>query len=64
MDVADIRKALGKTAEKMTDEQVIDAEQRMRTLANVILDRVLEMTPEERKALNKKIKEEEQANKK
>lgn len=64
MDVVDIRKSLGKTAEKMTDQQVIDTEQRMRTLANVIIDRVLEMTPKERSAMNKRIKEEKRTNKK
>ncbi len=58
MDVAAIRKTLGKRAEKLTDEQVMDIEGRLRILANLVIDRVLEMTPEERKALDKKIKEE------
>lgn len=43
--------------QKDTYNKPLDIETRMRILANMLIDRVLEMTPEERKALEKKIEE-------
>lgn len=57
MDIQKIRQSFGKVAEKYSDKELLDIESRMRTLANALIDRILEMTPEERKELDKKIKE-------
>lgn len=65
-DLLDIKKArelLGKESEKMTDAEVRETERQMRTLANIIIDTVMKMTPEERGALDKKIKEEKRMKK-
>lgn len=51
-----IRQSFGKVADKYTDEELLNIENKMRVLANVLIDRVLEMTPEERKGIEKKIK--------
>lgn len=50
------RELLGKTGEKMTDEQIIKVEDELRYLADIIIDTVIKMTPKERKALDEKIK--------
>lgn len=55
MDIQKIRQSFGKVADKYTDEELLDVESRMKTLANMLIGRVLEMTPEERKKLEKKI---------
>jgi len=39
-----------------TYNKTLDNESSMRALANIFIDRVLEMTPEERKELDKKIR--------
>ena len=49
MDVKKARKLLGKAGKDMTDEEIIDCENRMTMLADLIIDRFLELTPEERK---------------
>ena len=64
MDIKKVRELLGKEGENMSDEEVLDTEQRLRTLANIMIDTIMKMTPEERAALDKKIKEEKNANKK
>lgn len=43
-------------AKNMTDEQIEKLEEDSKMWANLILDKVLTMTPEERKALDKKMK--------
>jgi len=58
MDVIKARELLGKEGEKMTDEEVMKTEQSLRTLANIMIDKIIKMTPKERDALNKKIKKE------
>lgn len=57
MDIQKIRQSFGKVADKYTDKELLDIEGRMRILANALIDRVLEMAPEKRKELDKKIKE-------
>jgi hypothetical protein len=57
-DIKRARELLGKKGEKMTDEQIIAVENQLRVLANIVIDKVLAMTPEERKALDDKIKKE------
>jgi hypothetical protein len=57
-DIKRARELLGKMGEKMTDEQIIAVENQLRVLANIVIDKVLAMTPEERKALDDKIKKE------
>lgn len=57
MDVKKARKLLGKAGKNLSDEEIIDCENRMRVLANIIIDRFLELTPEERaKFAKKKVK--------
>lgn len=56
MDIQKIRKILGKEAEKCTDQELLDTENEMRFLADLIIDMILKMTPEERKELDRKIK--------
>ena len=57
MDVKKSRKLLGKAGKDLSDEEVVDCENRMRMLADLIIDRFLEMTPEERaKFAKKKVK--------
>lgn len=55
MDIQKIRKILGKEAGKYTDKELLDTENEMRVLADLIIDMILKMTPEERKELNRKI---------
>ena len=55
VDIKRARELLGKKGEKMTDEQIIAVENQLRVLADIVIDTVLAMTPEERKALDDKI---------
>ncbi len=64
MTIQKARETLGKRAEKLTDQQVEDIERRLRVLVNLTIDKVLSMTPEERKVLDEKIKNEKKAKKK
>ena len=61
MNIKKARELLGEKGKKMTDEEIIDVESRLRILANMIIDKVLAMTPEERKALDKKIEKEKRS---
>ena len=61
MDIKKARELLGKKGEKMTDEEIMDVESRLKILANIIIDKVIAMTPQERKALDKKLKKEKSA---
>lgn len=45
----------------MTDGEIMDVEHRLRILANMMIDKVLAMTPEERKALDNKIEKEKES---
>lgn len=56
MDIQKIRQSFGKVVDKYTDEELLSIENKMRILANALIDRVLEMTPEERKKIEEKIK--------
>lgn len=56
MDIQKVRQSFGKVADKYTDEELLSIENKMRVLANVLIDRVLEMKPEERQEIEKKIK--------
>lgn len=58
MDIKRARELLGKKGEKMSDEEIIAVENQLRVLADIAIDTVLAMTPEERKALDDKIKNE------
>ena len=40
----------------MSDEEIIAVENQLRVSADIVIDTVLAMTPEERKALDSKIK--------
>ena len=42
IDIKKSRELLGKKGEAMTDEEIIKVEERLTTLANLIIDRVLE----------------------
>lgn len=55
MEISRARKLLGKKGETMTDEEIMAVEDKLRQIANIVIDRVLEMSPEERKAIDKKI---------
>lgn len=56
MVIQKVRSSLGKEVNKYTNEELMYVDNRMRVLANLVIDRVLKMTPQERKELNKKIK--------
>jgi len=58
MDIKRARELLGKKGEKMSDEEIIAVENELRVLADIVIDTVIAMTPEERKALDDKIKKE------
>ena len=58
VDIRRARELLGKKGEKMSDEEIIKVENQLRVLADIVIDKVIAMTPEERKALDKKIKKE------
>ena len=58
MDIKRARKLLGKKGEKMSDEEIIAVENQLRVLADIAIDSVIAMTPEERKAFDAKIKKE------
>ncbi|MDP2637540.1 MAG: hypothetical protein Q8P26_00570 [Candidatus Levybacteria bacterium] len=58
MDIGNARKLLGKKGEKMSDEEIIAVENQLRVLADIAIDNVIAMTPEERKAFDTKIKKE------
>jgi len=58
MTIQRARKLLGKKGEKMSDNEIIAVENQLRVLADIVIDQVLAMTPEERKALDDKIKKE------
>ncbi|MFA6184744.1 MAG: hypothetical protein WCT51_04680 [Candidatus Shapirobacteria bacterium] len=51
-----IRKSLGKIAENLSDDEVLKLDTKMEIFANLILDKILSLTPEERKILNDKIR--------
>ncbi|MFA6081212.1 MAG: hypothetical protein WC741_02280 [Patescibacteria group bacterium] len=48
MTIKEARKILGKTAKRMTDEQVEKAIDTTTTLVNILLDQWEKMTPDER----------------
>jgi len=57
MDVKKARKLLGKASKDLTDEQIMTEVERLRFFANVIIDKFLKLTPEERaKYAKKKVK--------
>jgi len=56
VDIRRARELLGKKGEKMSDEEIIAVENQLRVSADIVIDTVLAMTPEERKALDSKIK--------
>lgn len=60
MDIKRARELLGKKGEKMTDKQIIAVENQLRVLADIVIDKVISTTPKERKAFNKKVKNQEQ----
>lgn len=55
MTIEKARKILGKKAEKMTDEEVSRLINTLRTLADIAIDQVIKMTPEELKEYNKQL---------
>jgi len=49
MNIKKARNLLGKQSSKYSDEEVGETIETMTMLANIIIDKYLEMTPEERK---------------
>lgn len=56
LTILKIRKSLGKVAENLSDDEVLRLDTKMEVFANLILDKILSLTPEERKILNEKIR--------
>ena len=50
------KEILGDTAKDMPDEKIVDVVEHLYKFANFIIDRYLEMTPEERKGFAEKTK--------
>lgn len=57
MDIKKARELLGDKGKSMSDEEVIAVENQLRVLADIAIDTVLAMTPEERKELDRKSKD-------
>ena len=47
---------MGKIAETLSDDEVLRLDTKMEVFANLILDKILSLTPEERIKLNERIK--------
>jgi len=56
ISIDEAREILGKKADSMTDEHVQAVINSLTQLAEIVVDQIVSMTPEERKALNEKIK--------
>lgn len=56
IDIDQARKTLGKKSENMTDEQVQQVINSLTRLAELVVDRVVSMTPHERKVLDEKMR--------
>lgn len=57
MDIKKARELIGKTNTQYTDEQIQEMTDTMQTLADIIIDEFLKMSPEERKKFAKKKKQ-------
>lgn len=53
MDIQKARELIGETNTKYTDEQILQINDSLATLADIIIDRFLKLTPEERKKYSK-----------
>ena len=51
-----IRKSLGEIAENLSDDEVLRLDTKMEIFANLILDKILSLTPKERNELDGKIR--------
>lgn len=58
ISIQQARKTLGKKGEKLSDEEIQKIIDLLTRLANHVIDRVIDMSSEERKALDDKIKKE------
>lgn len=56
MDIQKARELIGETNTKYNDEQIIQMVDTLETLSDIIIDKFLKMTPEERKKFSKPIK--------
>lgn len=56
MDIKKARELIGKTNTQYTDEQVQEINDTMQTLADILIDEFLKMSPEERKKYEKPLK--------
>ncbi len=56
MDIQKARELIGETNTKYSDEQIIQMVDTLETLSDIIIDKFLKMTPEERKKFSKPIK--------
>jgi hypothetical protein len=56
MDIKKARELIGETNTKYNDEQILQINDSLTTLADIIIDKFLKMTPEERKKFSKPIK--------
>jgi len=54
MNLEEAKCLLGDAGKNMSDEQILKTVESMNTLANIIIDSYLDMTPEERKKYSKK----------
>jgi hypothetical protein len=54
LSIQQIRQTLGHKADRLTDDQVRDIEQRLRILANVVIDRVMDLSKKESGGLSSK----------
>lgn len=55
-----VRKSLGKIEKNLSDDEVLRLDTKMEIFANLLLDKILSLTPEERIELNYKIKKEKE----
>jgi len=56
MDIQKARELIGETNTKYSDEQILQMVDTMETLSDIIIDKFLKMTPEEKAEIEKYIK--------
>ncbi len=55
LGILELRELLGKTAETMSDDEVLKTESLVRRFAKIVADRIWLMTPKEMKTMDDKI---------
>lgn len=56
MDIQEARELIGESNSKYSDEQILKMAKLMDTIIDLIIDKFLKMTPEERKRISEKSK--------